>query len=139
MLAPKVTDVLGLASFGALEMSGRLPESDLARVAILTLATAIWVDFTMDIGATWDKSDLGVVYATVGANDDMSRLPYRLVQGSIAALAAVPIVHGYTRLFARQQGRPRETPSASVEPWADVMADVLGSARGEIFGVRGTF
>lgn len=139
MLAPKVTDLLGLSTYGALELSGNLPDGQLAQLCILTVATAVWTDFTVDIAATWDKSDLGVVYSVIGANDELSRLPYRLAQGGIAALAAVPIVHGYVRLFGKEQRQPGEKLRARIEPWADVISDVLGSSRGEIFGVRGTF
>lgn len=139
MLAPKMTDLVGLATFDALELSDRLPQGDVAQMAILTVVTAMWVDFTVDIGSTWDKSDLGVVYSTIGANDEGARLPYRFVQGGLAALSAIPIVRGYVRLFSREPRRPNETLRARVEPWADLLSDVLGDARGEIFGVRGTF
>lgn len=139
MLAPKMTDLVGLATFDALELSGGLPEGDVAQMAILTAVTAMWVDFTVDIGTTWDRSDLGVVYSTIGANDEGARLPYRLAQGGLAALSAIPIVRGYVRLFSREPRRANETPAASIAPWADLVSDVLGDARGEIFGVRGTF
>ncbi|HEX8795714.1 MAG TPA: hypothetical protein VF765_32415 [Polyangiaceae bacterium] len=139
MLAPKMTDLAVLATYDVLQLTDNLPRGDLAQVAILAVVTAVWVDFTVDIGATWDKSDLGVVYSVIGANDEAERLPYRLVQGGIAALAAIPIVRGYVRLFGRESLRPRENQGARLEPWADLVSDVLGDARGQIFGVRGTF
>lgn len=139
MLAPKMTDLVGLATFDALELSDHLPDNAFAQMAILTVVTAVWVDFTVDIGATWDKSDLGVVYSTIGANDEGARLPYRLAQGGLAAISAIPIVRGYVRLFSREPRRSNETLGARIEPWADLLSDVLGEARGEIVGVRGTF
>lgn len=139
MLAPKMADIAGLATYGALELTDGLPRGGVAQVVILTAVTAVWVDFTADIGSTWSKSDLGTVYSIVGANDDGGRLPYRLAQGGIAAISAIPIVRGYVRLFEREHGRPNEPLRARVEPWADLVSDVLGDARGEIFGVRGTF
>jgi len=75
----------------------------------------------------------------IGANDDSARLPYRLLQGGIAALAAVPIVRGYVRLFAGEPARAKENLRARIMPWADLVSDSLGSSRGQIFGVRGTF
>jgi hypothetical protein len=138
MLAPKMTDLAGLATFDALELSGNLPQSAIAQMTILTVATAVWVDFTVDIGATWDKSDLGTVYSIIGANDEGARLPYQLTQGGLAALSAIPIVRGYVRLFGRER-RAKKTLGARIEPWADLLSDMMGEAHGQIFGVRGTF
>jgi hypothetical protein len=139
MLAPKMTDLVGLATYDTLELTDNLPANRVAQTVMLAVVTALWVDFIVDIGATWDKSDLGVVYSVIGANDDSARLPYRLAQGGIAALAAVPIVRGYVRLFVREPERPKENLRARIMPWADLLSDALGSSRGEIFGVRGTF
>jgi hypothetical protein len=139
MLAPKLTDLIGLGTYATLELTDNLPDSRVAQMVILAVVTAVWVDFTVDIGATWDKSDLGTVYSTIGANSDGARLPYRMVQGGIAALAAVPIVRGYVRLFGGQPRRAKENLSARIVPWADLVSDVLGSARGQVFGVRGIF
>jgi hypothetical protein len=139
MLAPKMTDLVGLATYDTLELTDNLPRDHVAQMIMLAVVTAVWVDFTVDIGATWDKSDLGVVYSTIGANSDSARLPYRMVQGSIAALAAVPIVRGYVRLFATEPRRAKENQGARIVPWADLLSDMLGSARGQVFGVRGIF
>jgi hypothetical protein len=139
MLAPKMTDLVGLVTYDTLELTDNLPENRIAQTIMLAVATAVWVDFTVDIGATWEKSDLGTVYSIIGANDDSARLPYRLVQGGVAALAAVPIVRGYVRLFGREPSRGKETLHARVLPWADLLTDMATSARGQVFGVRGTF
>lgn len=138
MLAPKMTDLVGLATYDTLELTNNLPRGKVAQVIILAVVTAVWVDFTVDIGATWEESDLGTVYSLIGAKDDAARLPYRVAQGGIAALAAIPIVRGYVGLFGREP-RPKETQRARVEPWADLVSDLVGSARGQVFGVCGTF
>ncbi|HTQ42428.1 MAG TPA: hypothetical protein VMI75_06685 [Polyangiaceae bacterium] len=139
MLAPKMTDLVGLTTYDTLELTDNLPANRVAQTVMLAMVTAVWVDFTVDIGATWDKSDLGVVYSVIGANDDSARMPYRLLQGGLAALSAVPIVRGYVRLFAREPARAKENLHARIMPWADMVSDALGSSRGQIFGVRGVF
>ncbi len=138
MLAPKMTDLAGLAAYDTLELTNNLPRGQVVQLIMLAVVTAVWVDFTVDIGATWDQSDLGTVYSIIGAKDDAARLPYRAAQGGIAALAAIPIVRGYVRLFGREP-RPKEMRGAPIAPWADLVSDLVGSARGQVFGVRGTF
>jgi hypothetical protein len=128
--APKMGELAGLSAYALLELTGNAPENKYAALSLLVVATGMWVDFVHDIGATSDASDVGKTYSLLGVHDEASRFPYRLLHGTVAVAAALPIVRGYVRLFTRR------TPATRTRAGAP---EIEAFVRGDVAGVRGSF
>jgi hypothetical protein len=118
LLAPKLTDAVMLGAYGALYFGGGLPANRFGGLGLTVLATGFWVDFSKDVFAFWDHSDVVKVYRLIGADGELARLPYRLVHLGLATAAAVAIVRGYRDVFASGDGRGGEAMRvASLPLW----------------------
>jgi hypothetical protein len=99
LLAPKLTDAVVLGAYAAAFFGGAYPDDRYGQLALTVLATGFWVDFSKDIVAFWDHSDLVKVYRLAGADDELERLPYRLLHAGLAAAGSIAIAKGYRRIF----------------------------------------
>jgi hypothetical protein len=106
LLAPKLTDAVMLGAYAAAFFGGVYPDDRYGQLALTVLATGFWVDFSRDLIAFWDHNDLVKVYRLAGADDELERLPFRLLHAGLAAAGSVAIVRGYQRVFAREGDAP---------------------------------
>jgi hypothetical protein len=133
-LAPKMADLVGLSTYAALDLTDTVPRNKVAQLSILVVATGMWVDFAHDIAATGTYSDVIQADSLLGAHTEEQRLPLRVAHGVLAVATAIPILHGYARLFRTgpaSAGRAdeRRTERAAAEPFI----------QGDVLGVQGTF
>jgi hypothetical protein len=134
LLAPKMADLTGLSVYTVLELADAMPKDKIARLAILVVATGMWVDFAHDVAATGTYSDVVEADALLGARTETQRTPLRVVHGVLALATAIPLVHGYAKLFsgtevARARRADGHTERGTLEPFV----------QGETLGIRGTF
>lgn len=133
-LAPKMADLVGLSVYSVLELTDATPKDKIARLSVLVAATGMWIDFAHDVAATGTYSDVMRADVALGARTETERTPLRLVHGGLALATAIPLVHGYARLFsgtgpASARRADVHTPPAALEPFF----------QGETVGIRGTF
>ena len=99
LMAPKISDSLMLGGYSLALGLDALPENRYGLLAFTVLATGFWVDFTRDVFAFWDYNDTVKVYNSFGWDNELKRLPARLVHASISVAAALVIAEGYRRVF----------------------------------------
>lgn len=101
LLAPKLTDLVMLGGWNALHATDHLPDNPWANVALLVWATGFWVDFSKDVLVFHSQNDVVKVMAGYGLDDELERLPVRLLYGAAAAGLGYLLLGGYQDLFAR--------------------------------------
>jgi hypothetical protein len=99
LVAPKLVDVTLLGSYAALVLTDTTPDNHYGRLALAVLATGFWVDFSKDIPAFWDHSDVVKLYNLNGATTELRRLPFRLVHLGLSVAAGAAIWIGYRDVF----------------------------------------
>jgi hypothetical protein len=101
LLAPKLTDAVMLGGYAAAYFGGVYPHDRYGQLALTVLATGFWIDFSKDVLAFWDHSDVVKAYRLAGAETELGRLPFRLVHAGLATAAAIAVVRGWRDVFAR--------------------------------------
>lgn len=99
LVAPKLVDVTLLGSYAALVLTDTTPDNHYGRLALAVLATGFWVDFSKDIPAFWQHSDVVKLYNLNGATSELRRLPFRLVHLGLSVAAGAVIWVGYRDVF----------------------------------------
>jgi hypothetical protein len=102
LVAPKLTDTLLLGGFSLLVATDTLPENRWGRLALTVVASAAWVDFTIDVFSLNPGNDLVHAHALVGHTREAQRLPWRLLQLGIAATFGYVLYRGYDQVFSRE-------------------------------------
>ncbi len=118
LVAPKITDSILLAGFGALVLTDGWPRNRYGQLVLTVAATGLWIDFAKDV-LTFSKFNdvikLGDLYCV---NTEWRRLPARLIYGALAAGFGYLVYRGVERTFDSSpaaSGSPRylDTPSWS--------------------------
>lgn len=99
LIAPKLVDLAVLGSYSAAVLTDTTPDNHYGRLALAVLATGFWVDFSKDIPAFWEHSDVVKIYDLVGATSELRRLPLRLFHLGLSAAAGTAIWLGYKDVF----------------------------------------
>jgi len=102
LVAPKLVDLAVLGSYGAVVLTDSAPDNHYASLGLAVLATGFWVDFSKDIPAFWEHSDVVKIYDLAGATSELRRLPLRLVHLGLSAAAGTVIWIGYRDVFAEE-------------------------------------
>jgi hypothetical protein len=98
-LAPKLVDLAVMGAYSAAVLTDQAPDNAYGGLALAVLATGFWVDFSKDIPAFWNHSDIVKLYDAVGATTELRRLPLRVLHAGLSAAAAFAIVRGYQDVF----------------------------------------
>lgn len=104
LLAPKLTDSLLLGGFSLLHATDSMPANHYGQTALLVLATGFWVDFSKDIFSFWDHNDTVKVYNMMGLDNELKRLPARLVHLGLSFGLGYAVFQGYDELFSHEPG-----------------------------------
>ncbi len=99
LVAPKLTDLLLLGGYTLVVAFDSLPENDYGALALTVLATGAWVDFGKDLFSRNPTNDLIKFHALYGRSSEWQRLPWRLLQASVAAGGAYVLALGYQDVF----------------------------------------
>ncbi len=99
LVAPKITDSVLLAGFGALVLTDGWPRNRYGQLVLTVAATGLWIDFAKDV-LTFSKfndvTKLGNLYCV---NTEWRRLPARLIYGALAAGFGYLVYRGFDRTF----------------------------------------
>ena len=109
-IAPKLTDVLILGTYGLLLATDALPENDYGEMAFAVVATGAWVDLAKDVFTVNPGNDLMRVHALYGNTTEWQRLPWRLLQAGVSAAGAYLLVRGYQDIFEDEDGTTAPMP-----------------------------
>ncbi len=99
-MAPKITDLVMLGSYGALYALDGLPDNAWGHLTLQVLATGFWVDFSKDVLLWKPTNDVVRFYNLLGLDTELERLPARIVYAAAAFGWAYVLWLGYRDLFA---------------------------------------
>ena len=115
-LAPKITDSVLLAGFGALVLTDGWPRNRYGQLVLTVAASGLWIDFAKDV-LTFSKfndvTKLGNLYCV---NTEWRRLPARLLYGAVAAGLGYLVYRGIERTFDSSAVEPPATTRYSDQP-----------------------
>ncbi|HLE01098.1 MAG TPA: hypothetical protein VJB59_12615 [Bdellovibrionota bacterium] len=107
-IAPKISDILIVGSYAALQESESIPQNKYAQVAAAMVATGAWVDFSKDIIFVGSQNDLTKFMSRLGAQDGSERFSYKLGYGALALAGGLEIGKGWHRVFQKNNsGNPQ--------------------------------
>ncbi|OFZ83757.1 MAG: hypothetical protein A2603_01655 [Bdellovibrionales bacterium RIFOXYD1_FULL_55_31] len=104
-IAPKISDILIVGSYAALQESENVPQNKYAQVAAAMVATGAWVDFSQDILFVGSQNDLTKFMSRLGARDGGERFSYKLGYGALALAGGLEIGKGWHRVFQKDHSR----------------------------------
>jgi hypothetical protein len=99
LMAPKASNSILLGGFALMHATDSLPKNYYGRTAVLVLATGFWVDFSRDILAFSKHNDTVKIYNMLGMDNELKRLPGRLVHLGLSVAMGYSIYRGYEELF----------------------------------------
>jgi hypothetical protein len=109
-LAPKITDALLLGGFAALVFTGAWPDNRYGAVALTTLGTGLWVDFSKDVLAFRKTNDVVKAF-DLWCFKGWRQVPARLVYAALIVGAGLVVARGYQRTFEDEGAQaPRVLP-----------------------------
>jgi hypothetical protein len=100
LLAPRMTDLVLMSGYGALSLTGTLPDNAYGQLALVVFATAAWVDFSKDLISWQPANDLNRFHALYGRDSEWQKLPWRLVHAALIVATGYAVYRGYAQLFA---------------------------------------
>jgi hypothetical protein len=116
LLAPKLLDLVMLGGWNALHETDNLPSNTWGNLALLVWATGFWVDFSKDVLVFHSQNDVVKVMAAYGLDDELERLPVRLVYAAVSVGLGYLLYQGYDELFERNNGVEGAARDAVVLP-----------------------
>ena len=115
-VAPKITDSVLLAGFGALVLTDGWPRNRYGQLVLTVVASGLWIDFAKDV-LTFSKfndvTKLGNLYCV---NTEWRRLPARLLYGAVAAGFGYLVYRGIERTFDASAASATSTTVRYAEP-----------------------
>lgn len=116
LVSPKLTDALLLGGFTALVAADALPDNRWSAISLTVLASAAWVDFTLDVFSWRAGNDLVRAHKLMGHTTELQRLPWRLLHLGLAAGAGYVLYRGYVHVFDEEDEGEGMPPTAFVVP-----------------------
>ncbi|CAN5261264.1 hypothetical protein BH11MYX1_BH11MYX1_52340 [soil metagenome] len=113
LIAPKVTDTLLLGGFAALAFTSGWPGNKYAQLALTVAATGLWLDFAKDVVLLRPQNDVSKIFE-LWCIRGWRQVPARLIYAAMDVGLAYVVVHGYDRLFDRNDPNPVVIPLTSL-------------------------
>jgi len=99
-LAPKVTDAVLMAGFGALVLTDAWPSNRYGQLALTVLATGLWIDFAKDVVLFHSGNDVVKAF-NLWCMHGWRQVPARLVYAAANVGFGYLVYRGYRRTFER--------------------------------------
>lgn len=99
LIAPKITDLVFLAGYGVLFATDSFPDNRWWWLTVQVLATGFWVDFAKDVLVFHRFNDEVRFLSLLGLDNELERLPARLLHAAISVGIGWTIYLGYRDMF----------------------------------------
>lgn len=111
LIAPKVTDALLLGGFAALAFTSAWPGNKYAQLALTVAGTGLWIDFAKDVVLLRPQNDVSKIFDQWCLRG-WRQIPARLIYAAVDVGLGYVVIHGYRRLFDRNDPAPVVIPLA---------------------------